>query len=192
MLGLTYRKHGKRFVDVILGGAGLVASAPIALAVAGAVALESGRPVLFVQDRVGQGGRSFPLMKFRSMAVGTPDVPSSETGALTVTRVGKVIRRLNLDELPQFLNVVKGEMSFIGPRPALPSQKDLLELRRQGGADQVKPGLTGLAQVNSYDGMSVEAKASYDNEYANDLSFARDLRIFLLTFRYLMSPPPVY
>jgi len=191
-MALTYRRHGKRVMDVVLATAGLIVSAPLALAVAGAVALESGLPVLFVQDRVGQGGRVFRLMKFRSMALGTPDVPSSEVGVLEVTRVGAVIRRLNLDELPQLLNVLRGDMSLVGPRPALPSQKDLIALRRKGGAEEVKPGLTGLAQVNSFDGMSAETKARYDNEYAASVSLVGDLRIFPQTLRYLMSPPPVY
>ncbi|MDI9628064.1 MAG: sugar transferase [Acidobacteriota bacterium] len=191
-MALTYRRHGKRVMDVVLATAGLIASAPLALAVAGAVALESGPPVLFVQDRVGQGGRVFRLMKFRSMALGTPDVPSSEVGVLEVTRVGTVIRRFNLDELPQLLNVLKGDMSLVGPRPALPSQEDLIALRRKGGAEEVKPGLTGLAQVNSFDGMSAETKARYDNEYAGSVSLVGDLRIFPQTLRYLMSPPPVY
>jgi len=191
-MALTYRRHGKRVMDVVLATAGLIVSAPLALAVAGAVALESGLPVLFVQDRVGQGGRVFRLMKFRSMALGTPDVPSSEVGVLEVTRVGAVIRRLNLDELPQLLNVLRGDMILVGPRPALPSQKDLIALRRKGGAEEVKPGLTGLAQVNSFDGMSAETKARYDNEYAASVSLVGDLRIFPQTLRYLMSPPPVY
>lgn len=189
---LTYRTHGKRVLDAVLAGVGLLVVAPVCAAVAGAIAVESGRPVLFTQERCGRYGSTFRLHKFRSMAVGTPDVPSSEVGLLTVTRVGNVIRRLNLDELPQLYNVLRGEMSLVGPRPALPSQEDLLDLRSRGGADQVRPGLTGLAQVNSYDGMSVGRKASFDNQYSNEITFVGDMRIFLRTVGYLFNRPPVY
>ena len=191
-MGMTYHQHGKRAMDIAITSAGLILAAPLCLVVAGAIGLETGRPILFIQSRVGQSGRIFKLMKFRSMAVGTPDLPSSEVGALTVTRVGRVIRRLNLDELPQLLNVLKGEMSLVGPRPALPLQEDLVQLRRVGGAEQVKPGLTGLAQVNSYDGMGVEEKAAYDNRYANEFTLRGDLLIFVQTLHYLLSPPPGY
>ena len=189
---MTYEKHGKRAMDITLSGLGLLVSAPVILALAGAVVIDSGRPILFVQKRIGQKGKVFRLLKFRSMAVDTPNVQSSEIGVSDVTRVGRVIRRLNLDELPQLINVVRGEMSLVGPRPALPCQEDLLELRRGGGAKRLKPGLTGLAQVNSYDGMSASAKAEYDNQYAKDVSLLKDLKIFRKTVTYLLSPPPVY
>lgn len=191
-MALTYRSHGKRVMDTALAGVGLVVAGPLCLGVAGAIAMETGRPVLFVQDRVGENGSIFRLYKFRSMAVGTPDVPSSDVGVLTVTKVGKVIRRLNLDELPQLVNIVRGAMSLVGPRPALPSQDDLLDSRRLGGADRVRPGLTGLAQVNSYDGMSVEHKAAFDNQYASEVTFVGDLRILAQTVGYLFNRPPVY
>lgn len=189
---VTFRRHGKRFMDLTLAAAGAVVTAPLAIAVAGAIAFDSGLPILFIQDRVGKDGRVFKLLKFRSMVVGTPDVPSSNSQVLRVTRIGRLIRRLNLDELPQLMNVLRGEMSLVGPRPALPSQVDLLELRRAGGAERVRPGLTGLAQVNAYNGMSVEAKAQFDNQYAAEHTFIGDVRIFAQTVRYLSSPPPAY
>lgn len=191
-MAVNYETHGKRFLDMALASVGLLVAVPIGLAVAGAIAVESGRPVLFIQERVGAGGAPFRLLKFRSMAVGAPNVESAEAGHLQVTKVGRIIRRLNLDELPQLLNVLKGDMSLVGPRPALPSQEDLLSARGSGGAERLKPGLTGLAQVHSYDGMTPEAKAAFDNRYAADVTLVGDLRVFARTVTYLFSPPPVY
>jgi len=187
-----YRRFGKRAVDVVGASAALVLLAPLLAATAVLIKLEDRGPVLFRQTRVGRGGDPFPFLKFRSMAIGTPNLASADARGLRVTRVGRWIRRTNIDELPQLVNVLRGEMSLVGPRPALPSQTALVELRSRGGALDCLPGLTGLAQVSAYDGMPETEKAAFDGEYARTVSLRRDAGIVLRTFRYLTQPPPVY
>lgn len=191
-MGLIYRGGGKRLLDGVLAAVAIVVLAPGFLVVGAAVVIETGRPALFIQNRIGRNGATFRIKKFRSMTVGTPNVDSADLATDTITRVGRVIRRVSLDEIPQLFNVLKGDMSLVGPRPALPTQEDLLELREEGGSMRLRPGLTGLAQVNSYDGMSAEVKAEYDNQYARDIGFLSDAQIVAQTVRYLFSPPPVY
>ena len=187
-----YARWGKRALDTALSAAALVAAAPVLALVAAVIRVVDGAPVVFRQRRAGRGGEPFTLFKFRSMAVGTRDLPSSQAGALAVTPIGRVIRRTNLDELPQLVNILRGDMSIVGPRPALPSQHDLLALRRANGAAAIRPGLTGLAQVNAYDGMTVEAKAGFDGDYARRLCLSLDLAIIARTIGYLARRPPVY
>jgi O-antigen biosynthesis protein WbqP len=188
----VYRSFGKRLFDVCSSASALIVLSPLMLLTALLIRVEDGGPALFRQKRVGKDGREFLLFKFRSMPVNTANVASAEAAALTVTRVGRVIRRANIDELPQLFNMLKGNMSVVGPRPALASQTRLLELRAAEGAMSVRPGLTGLAQVNSYDGMSEIEKARYDGQYAKSLGFFRDVGIILRTFVYLTRRPPVY
>ena len=126
------------------------------------------------------------------MPVGTPDMPSASAKGLSLTRVGRILRRTNFDELPQFINVLKGDMSVVGPRPALFTQNDVLELRKRNGAYYIRPGLTGLAQINSYDGMPPEEKVEWDGSYAKEISFSHDLKIMVATLKYFLKPPPVY
>ena len=181
----------KRPFDLVLSLTALVLLSPLLLVTAALIRLEDGGPALFVQDRVGQNGRLFRLKKFRSMPVDTKNLPSTAAG-LRITRVGTVIRRTNVDELPQLLNIVQGDMSIVGPRPALPSQETLLEYRRQNGADGCKPGLTGPAQVNSYDGMPEREKADWDGWYRERQSLWLDGLLILRTFGYLARRPPTY
>jgi O-antigen biosynthesis protein WbqP len=126
------------------------------------------------------------------MPSGTPAVPSAVAHGLAVTRVGRIIRRTNIDELPQLWNVMKGDMSLIGPRPALPSQTSLLEQRNAFGITRLRPGLTGLAQVNAYDGMPEREKLQWERRYAERVSFIGDVSILLRTFGYLLRRPPAY
>ena len=188
----VYSKHGKRVLDALIACLIGLFSLPAALLAAALVRLEDGKAAVFRQERLGQGGRAFTILKLRSMAVGTVNVTSAQAGSLTVTRMGRVLRRTNLDEIPQLWNVVRGDMSLVGPRPALPTQTDLTALRTASGAINVRPGLTGLAQVNAYDGMSEQEKAALDAKYAASISFSRDLAILLRTFSYLLKPPPRY
>lgn len=149
-------------------------------------------PVIFKQKRVGRHGKHFLFYKFRSMPVNTPNVISLEISQLKITPFGKIIRRTNIDELPQLFNIFKGEMSIVGPRPPIPSQTNLVEMRSKNGAVNCRPGLTGWAQVNSYDFMPEEQKAKFDGEYASNITIVMDIKIMIKTFTYLVKKPPVY
>jgi len=188
----VYHRYGKRLLDIFLSGFALLLLCPVMLLVALAILIEDGKPVLFRQQRVGHRGAPFTVLKFRSMPVNTGDVPSAQAKSIRITRVGAIIRRTNIDELPQFLNIFRGDMSIVGPRPALASQKELCELRERQGVLRCKPGLTGLAQINSYDGMPDKEKATWDAQYCAHVTFFNDVRIILRTFLYLLKPPPVY
>jgi len=187
-----YQRFGKRLFDIIVSGIALIVLAPLMAVVALAIWLEDGLPVLFRQERVGQHGDPFVVLKFRSMPVNTGDIPSAQASKIKVTRVGAIIRRLNIDELPQLFNIFNGDMSVVGPRPALAKQEALCTMREELGVTACKPGLTGLAQVNSYDDMPDTEKATWDAEYCNNISFFKDLWVILRTFAYLLKPPPVY
>src|SRR5215213_11140058 len=180
-----YGKFFKRILDVVLSSIGLILLSPLMLVVSLFIFLEDRGPVIFRQRRVGKEGASFQVLKFRSMPVNTGDVESARANGLAVTRTGRIIRRTNIDEIPQLWNVLRGEMSLVGPRPPLPSQVALCRLRESNGALRCAPGLTGLAQVNGYDGMPDAEKAGYDGKYASSISFLTDLRIVLKTFGYL-------
>lgn len=182
----------KRFFDVLLAFTLLLGLIPIYLLIACIVYLQDFQSAIFKQDRIGRNGKSFSFYKFRSMATSTPNVESRNTELLQVTPFGKFIRRTNLDELPQFYNVLRGDMSFVGPRPPIPTQIELTEMRRSNGALALRPGLTGWAQVNAYNGMSSEEKARYDGEYASKISFMFDLKIIFGTVKYFLKPPPTY
>jgi O-antigen biosynthesis protein WbqP len=189
---MIYESVFKRLFDVSISLFALSLLSPVMLLTALAIRLEDGRPVLFRQVRVGREGSSFRICKFRSMPVATPSVPSAAAVKLRVTRVGAFIRRTNIDELPQLFNVLRGDMSIVGPRPGLAVQEDLMAMRRARGVDRLRPGLTGLAQVNSFDGMSDAQKVEWEALYAGRVTFAHDLIIVLRTFVYLLRPPPVY
>lgn len=187
-----YSRFGKRVCDVFLSVCALIALSPLLLLVALLIRLEDGGAVLFRQRRSGVDGELFELLKFRSMPENTADVPSGAAHSLKITRVGKFIRRSNIDELPQLINILRGDMSVVGPRPALSSQEVLLSIRRENSSIKLKPGLTGMAQVNSYDGMPEEEKAEFDGKYAARVSLVTDVWIILRTFGYLLKAPPVY
>lgn len=189
---MLYERAFKRLFDLVIAIPALVVLSPVLLVTALAIRLEDGSPVLFRQRRVGRGGNEFVIFKFRSMPVATPSVPSADAARLKVTGVGAVIRRTNIDELPQLLNVLRGDMSIVGPRPALASQTELVTLRRERGVDRLRPGLTGLAQVNSFDGMTDQQKVDWEARYAGKVGFLTDLTIVLRTFGYLLHRPPVY
>lgn len=182
----------KRLFDLILAILLIIGLAPVYLIIALIIFVQDFDTPIFKQMRVGKSGKEFMFFKFRSMPSKTPNVESHERSKLTITPFGKFIRRTNLDELPQFFNVLKGDMSFIGPRPPIPSQKKLIELRRNNKALSLKPGLTGWAQVNSYDNMPEEEKASFDGEYAERISMKMDLLILVKTVVYFTKKPPTY
>jgi lipopolysaccharide/colanic/teichoic acid biosynthesis glycosyltransferase/glycosyltransferase involved in cell wall biosynthesis len=183
----------KRAADLALAALGLVLASPVMLAVALAIRLETPGPVLFRQRRSGRGSSEFVLLKFRSMAVGTPDLATHlvGTGQVTVTRVGAFIRRTSLDELPQLWNILCGDMTLVGPRPALYNQHDLIAMRQAAGVDALRPGLTGWAQVNGRDEIPMERKVAYDREYLERLSPGFDARILARTALTLFSMPGI-
>jgi len=149
-------------------------------------------PVIFKQQRIGRLAEKFWFYKFRSMPINTGDLASDKVGKIELTWVGRVIRRTNLDELPQLLNILKGDMSVVGPRPPIPNQQELIDIRTLNKSIECRPGLTGLAQINSFDGMTVKEKAKFDEEYIQNISLWNDLKIIFGTFFYILKPPPVY
>lgn len=181
-----YQRYGKRCLDVILSLIALIVLSPLLLLIALAIRLDSPGGVIFSQKRVGMHKKLFSIYKFRTMRSDTPhDVPTNDLAGSTsyITPVGRFLRMTSLDELPQLWNILKGEMSLIGPRPALWNQYDLIALRDQYGANDVRPGLSGWAQVNGRDYLSrdLEKKARRDGEYAQHITFWFDLKCFLLT-----------
>lgn len=179
-----YSKYGKRMLDVVLSFGGLVALSPVYAAIALAIKIEDPGPVLFTQKRVGQNKQYFKLHKFRSMKVSTPhDVPTHqlENPDQYITKVGKFIRAHSLDELPQIWDIFVGNMSVIGPRPGLWNQDLLTAERDKYGANDVKPGLTGWAQINGRDELEIPVKAKLDGEYVQKQSLLFDVKCFLGT-----------
>ena len=182
----------KRLVDVSIAAAGLLATAPVLAICAVAIWIEDRGDPFFRQTRAGRDGLPFTITKLRTMSLDTPDVESSALADNKITRVGAILRRTNLDELPQLLSVITGQMSIVGPRPALLSQTELLGLRKANGSSALKPGLTGLAQVSSYDDMPVHEKARFDGQYFDEFGSKTDLKILVRTVAYLMRKPPKY
>ena len=177
-----YEKYVKRGMDVVLSFGGLVILSPILGAIALAIKIEDPGPVLFTQKRIGQGKRYFKLHKFRSMKMCTPhDVPTHmlDNSDQYITKVGKFIRAHSLDELPQIWDIFVGNMSVIGPRPGLWNQDLLTAERDKYGANDVKPGLTGWAQINGRDELEIPDKAELDGEYVQNMGVKMDARVFL-------------
>jgi O-antigen biosynthesis protein WbqP len=187
-----YERFGKRLVDLLLSGVAAIVLLPVLLVTGLAIRMDDGRPVIYRQLRIGRDARPFTIFKFRSMPLETEIAPSAGMGTARVTRVGRLIRRLNVDELPQIFNILRGDMAVVGPRPALESQTTLIAERSSGRAMRLRPGLTGLAQVNAYDGMPEEVKSKLDNEYAESVSLVQDLKIIAATVAYLFKTPPTY
>jgi O-antigen biosynthesis protein WbqP len=174
----------KRLFDVLLAGLLLVLLSPLMVAIALVVKASSSGPVLYWSDRVGRGNRLFRMPKFRSMRTETPELA---THLLTnaehwITPIGKLLRHTSLDELPQFWSIFTGHMSFVGPRPALFNQHDLVEMRTVAGVDRLTPGLTGWAQINGRDELELAEKVRLDAEYLSRQSFLWDLQILAVTF----------
>ena len=183
---------GKRFIDIILSLIALIFLSPIFILIIICIYLFDRGPIFFVQKRIGRRNVIFNLIKFRSMPIGTKNVASDKLSEIKITKIGKILRRTNADELPQLINILRGEMSIVGPRPCLFGQKELIKLRIENKSINCRPGLTGLAQIKSYDNMSYKDKAFYDYQYTNKMSFLFDISIILKTFIYLFSPPPKY
>jgi O-antigen biosynthesis protein WbqP len=166
---------GKRAFDLAAAGVGLVLLSPLVAACAILIRLSSQGPAIFRQTRIGKDERPFTCYKLRTMALATADVPTHEMRAAAVTSIGKHLRRLKLDELPQLWNVLKGEMSFVGPRPCLPTQVELIGARRRLGLAGLLPGITGISQVAGIDMSDPERLAESDARYVKDMSLRTDL-----------------
>lgn len=179
-----YQKFGKRVIDIILSVCGILVLSPVLVILVVAIKLDSPGPVLFKQKRVGIHKSHFNILKFRTMRIDTPrDMPTHllQNPDQWITKVGGFLRKTSLDELPQIFNILMGQMSIIGPRPALWNQYDLLEARDQYGANDVMPGLTGWAQINGRDELPIDVKARLDGEYVQKLSFWFDVKCFFGT-----------
>lgn len=176
----AYRLAGKRALDLVLASSALVATAPLMAGVAAAVAVKHGRPVLFRQQRPGQGGRAFEFLKFRTMTNATDASGAPLPDAARLTALGRALRATSLDELPQLLNVLKGDMSLVGPRPLL-MQYLARYTPEQARRHDVKPGITGWAQVNGRNALSWEEKFALDVWYVDHVSLSLDLKILAMT-----------
>ena len=179
-----YQRFIKRLIDILLSAAGILVLSPVLLGVAIAIKIDDPGPILFRQKRVGLHKSHFDIMKFRTMKMETPrDVPTHqlENPEQYITRVGKILRKTSLDELPQIFQIFTGEMSIIGPRPALWNQYDLIAERDKYGANDVRPGLTGWAQINGRDELPIDVKARFDGEYVEKMSFLFDCKCFFGT-----------
>lgn len=175
----------KRTFDIFSSLGALVLLSPILIMTAVAIKRDSDGPILFKQQRPGLRNKLFTIYKFRSMSVNTPDIETALLGKgdSYITPVGKFIRKSSIDELPQLLNVIKGNMSVVGPRPALYNQYKLIEERTKMGIDKVKPGITGYAQVMGRDDITDEKKVQYDKYYVDNQSFKLDIWIVLKTIK---------
>ena len=179
-----YNKVVKRLIDLVLSGLGILVLSPVYLILALAIVIDDPGPVFFRQKRVGLHKSHFMIMKFRTMKMETPrDVPTHllQNPEQYITRMGKFLRKTSLDELPQLFQIFTGKMSIVGPRPALWNQFDLIELRDQVGANDLRPGLTGWAQINGRDELPLDVKARFDGEYAQKISFFFDCKCFVGT-----------
>ena len=185
-----YKNILKRVIDIVLSGVGILVLAIPMLIIAIAIKIDSKGPVYFTQKRVGLHKKHFNIYKFRTMRIDTPhDAPTHqlENPEQWITGVGKFLRKTSLDELPQLFNIFMGQMSIIGPRPALWNQYDLIEERDKYGANDVVPGLTGWAQINGRDELEIPVKAKLDGEYVERMSFAFDCKCFLGTITSVLK-----
>ena len=185
-----YRNYGKRFLDIILSACGIAVLSPVYLLISLAIKIDDPGPVFFRQKRVGLHKSHFYILKFRTMKMNTPhDVPTHllENPEQYITRVGKFLRKTSLDELPQIFQIFTGKMSVIGPRPALWNQEDLIAQRDKYGANDVRPGLTGWAQINGRDELEIPVKAKLDGEYVQKMSFLFDCKCFFGTITSVLK-----
>lgn len=180
----------KRIIDIVMSIIGLILLSPIFLILALAIKVDSKGPIFFKQKRVGKNKKYFYILKFRTMRTDTPkDMPTHmlQNPDAFITPVGKFLRKTSLDELPQIINILKGEMSIIGPRPALWNQYDLIEERDKYEANDIRPGLTGWAQINGRDELPIDVKAKFDGEYVENISLRMDMKCFFGTISSVLK-----
>jgi len=180
----------KRIIDIIVSVCGMIIFSWLFIILMIAIKIDSPGPVLFKQTRIGQGKKQFKILKFRTMRIDTPkDIPTHMllNPDQYITRLGRFLRKSSLDEIPQIWNIFVGQMSVIGPRPALWNQDDLINERDKYGANAMVPGLTGWAQINGRDELPIEIKAKLDGEYTEKISLAMDVRCFIGTIRSVLK-----
>ncbi len=178
----------KRVLDFTGSLFALILLSPLFLIVSVCILISDGSPVFFRQKRVGKNNELFEIYKFRTMKRGTENVASSDLSdaAMKITKFGKILRATSIDELPQLLNILNGSMSLIGPRPLIPEETEIRELRKKYNVYSVRPGITGWAQVNGRDNVSVEKKALLDKEYVEKQSLMLDIKIFFMTVHQVL------
>ena len=182
---MTGYRYIKRIIDILLSGLAIIILSPLLLILCIAIKLDSPGPIFFTQKRVGIHKTYFQIYKFRTMRTDTPkDMPTHMLAnpEQYITKTGRFLRKTSLDELPQIFNIFKGDMSIVGPRPALWNQDDLVAERDKYGANDVTPGLTGWAQINGLDELEIPVKAKLDGEYVKKYGFTMDVRCFFGTF----------
>ena len=182
---MTGYRYIKRIIDILLSGLAIIILSPLLLILCIAIKLDSPGPIFFTQKRVGIHKTYFEIYKFRTMRTDTPkDMPTHMLAnpEQYITKTGRFLRKTSLDELPQIFNIFKGDMSIVGPRPALWNQDDLVAERDKYGANDVTPGLTGWAQINGRDELEIPVKAKLDGEYVKKYGFTMDVRCFFGTF----------
>lgn len=183
-------KYVKRCFDIIISLISLIILAIPFLIVAILIKIDSEGPVFFIQKRYGKDNKIFNIIKFRTMYVKAPsDIPTHRlsNSDLYITKLGKFLRRTSIDELPQLINILKNDMSLIGPRPCVLSYHEVMELREKNGSNKIKPGLTGLAQTKGRDLVSNEDKAKMDGDYYKNMSFVLDCKIFIDTIIVVLT-----
>ncbi len=179
----------KRCLDLFISLILLILLIPIWIIIPILIKIDSPGRVIYTQKRIGINSSYFTIYKYRSMKEGTPDIPTDKVSdpAELVTGVGRFLRRTSIDELPQLVNILKGQMSFIGPRPALYNQPELIALRKEKKADTMRPGITGLAQVSGRDELLIPVKVEYDKKYIDYFSLLNDLKIFFITVKAVLT-----
>lgn len=185
-----YKHFLKRVIDFILSLIGLIVLSPVFIILCIWIKLDSKGPIFFRQKRVGKNKKHFNILKFRTMYIDTPkDMPTHmlSNPDQYITKAGKFLRKTSLDELPQIINILKGEVAIIGPRPALWNQDDLIAERDKYGANDIKPGLTGWAQINGRDELEIDVKAALDGEYVRRMSFPFDVKCFFGTITSVLK-----
>lgn len=175
----------KRLLSILISSVAIILLSPVLIIIAIAIKLDSKGPVFFKQKRVGKNKNHFMIYKFRSMYVDAPaDIPTHmlKNPRTMITKVGGFLRKTSLDELPQLFNILKGEMAIVGPRPALWNQYDLINERDKYGANAIRPGLTGWAQINGRDELEIELKSQLDGYYVENMNFLMDIKCVFITF----------
>ncbi|MCI9061584.1 MAG: sugar transferase [Romboutsia sp.] len=173
----------KRFFDIVCSILGIIVLSPVFIIVSILIKLESKGPIIFKQLRAGKNSKPFYIYKFRSMKIETPNIATNDftNSHVYITKIGKIIRKTSIDEIPQLFNILKGDMSIVGPRPVILEEVDLIELRQSYNIDKILPGITGWAQINGRDNIGNEEKVKYDYEYLVNKSFIMDLYIIVMT-----------